>query len=233
MTDSTNNPDGRKVPKPSDDSSVQQKDFKPIPDTGWGGETPSNKGGDYETDFMNKPPYKWNSNKFTKKYECGCWCGNVVFEFAGDPWDAKFCHCTDCQKLHGAPFQHAVIYPKTAVRMVKNKENENGKSIDFFTTDKKNSQHYVPCKISCDNCRSPLFDEGRNTVLCYPSAFSFGKDNPVPQDFKAKCHIFYGSRSVDMIDGLPKWSGHRDHSELIPEVAQTEEEQKKLRQPKF
>ena len=79
MTDSTNNPDGRKVPKPSDDSSVQQKDFKPIPDTGWGGETPSNKGGDYETDFMNKPPYKWNSNKFTKKYEWSVQQNHTLF----------------------------------------------------------------------------------------------------------------------------------------------------------
>ena len=24
-----------------------------------------------------------------------CWCGNLKFEFAGDPWDSKFCHCHD------------------------------------------------------------------------------------------------------------------------------------------
>ena len=45
----------------------------------------------------------------------------------------------------------------------------------------------------------------------------------MPEDFKGKCHIFYGSRSVDMIDGLPKWAGHKDNSELIPETAETEE----------
>jgi hypothetical protein len=45
----------------------------------------------------------------------------------------------------------------------------------------------------------------------------------MPEGFKGKCHIFYGSRSVDMIDGLPKWSGHKDTSKLIPEVAETEE----------
>ena len=69
MTDSTNNPDGKKVPQPSDSKLVQQKDFKPIPDTGWDGETPSHKGGDYEKDFMHKPPYHWQSDKFVKKYE--------------------------------------------------------------------------------------------------------------------------------------------------------------------
>lgn len=42
---------------------------KPIPETGWEGETPSKRGGDYEKDFMHKPPYMWNSDKFVKKYE--------------------------------------------------------------------------------------------------------------------------------------------------------------------
>lgn len=61
-------------------------------------------------------------------------------------------------------------------------------------------------------------------MLCYPSAFKFDEgDGHMPKDFQAKCHIFYGSRSVDMKDGLPKWSGHKDHSEIIPEESQTEE----------
>jgi hypothetical protein len=55
----------------------------------------------------------------------------------------------------------------------------------------------------------------------------------MPDDFKAKCHIFYGSRSIDIVDGLPKWAGHKDHSELLPEVAQTKDQKDKLRQPKF
>lgn len=28
---------------------------------------------------------------------------------------------------------------------------------------------------------------------------------------------------MDIIDGLPKWSGHKDTSKLLPEVAQTTE----------
>ncbi|KAK9894694.1 hypothetical protein P389DRAFT_100129 [Cystobasidium minutum MCA 4210] len=220
MTESTNNPDGKKVPKPSDAPSEGRK---PIPDTGWEGEVPSHKGGDYEKDFLNKPPYKWTSDKFIPKYKASCWCGNLEFEYAGDPWDAKFCHCHDCQRLHGAPFQHAVIFPKTSVRMTKCEGQGSSKkdSIDFFSSDKRTSVHNVPCKVACDNCRSPLFDEGRNTVLCYPSSFDFGPDEHMPDDFKAKCHIFYGSRSMDIIDGLPKWSGHKDTSELLPEVAQS------------
>lgn len=66
MTDSTNNPDGKKIPKPSEAPSEGRK---PIPDTGWKGEIPSHKGGDYEKDFLNKPPYKWTSDKFVPKYK--------------------------------------------------------------------------------------------------------------------------------------------------------------------
>ena len=55
-----------RVPKPKDNS---QEGHKPIPETGWEGETPSKRGGDYEKDFMHKPPYMWNSDKFVKKYE--------------------------------------------------------------------------------------------------------------------------------------------------------------------
>ena len=45
-----------------------QPPMKPIPDTGWEGETPSHNGGDYEVDFLNKPPYSWTSSKFHSKY---------------------------------------------------------------------------------------------------------------------------------------------------------------------
>lgn len=42
-----------------------KKDF---PDTGWEGDLPSKEGGDYEKDFMNKPPYFWKSDKFEVTY---------------------------------------------------------------------------------------------------------------------------------------------------------------------
>ncbi|KDQ57221.1 hypothetical protein JAAARDRAFT_688731 [Jaapia argillacea MUCL 33604] len=166
---------------------------KPIPDTGWRGSPPipSQDGGDYELDYLNKPPYKWDSDggKFIVKYTSECWCGNLLFEFHGDPLDAKHCHCKQCQRLHGAPFQWAVIFPKTSVRMVKNIDD----SLHFFSTERRTSEHHVPCKVSCNNCRSPIFDEGRHTVLAYPSSFRF-EAGKVPLDFQPTAHIFYGQR---------------------------------------
>ncbi|TFK81926.1 hypothetical protein K466DRAFT_501264 [Polyporus arcularius HHB13444] len=200
-------------PPPEDDPA--RKPQKSFPDTGWRGPIPSQKGGSYEEDFMHKPPYEWKSEGylFKPKYYSECWCGNVAFEFHGDPVDAKHCHCKQCQHLHGAPFQWAVIFPKTSVRMVKNVNN----SLHFFSTQRRKGVHDVPCKVSCDECRSPIFDEGRNTVLAYPSAFKF-PDRKVPLNFQPTAHIFYSERVMEVPDGVPKWSGHKGASELMPEL---------------
>ncbi|GJE96560.1 hypothetical protein PsYK624_127570 [Phanerochaete sordida] len=201
---------------PPEDHPAKSKS-KPIPDTDWPGPVPSKQGGDTERDFLNKPPYNWTSDEFAPKYVSECWCGNIVFEFHGDPVDAKLCHCRHCQHLHGAPFQWAVIFPKTSVRMTKNEDN----SLHFFSTAKRSDEHYVPCKVSCDQCRSPIFDEGRNTVLAYPSSFKF-KDGKVPPDFQPTAHIFYSQRVMEIHDGVPKWSGHKGQSELMQELTAEE-----------
>jgi len=38
----------------------------------------------------------------------GCHCGKITFEAEADPEKATICHCTDCQRMSGAPF-NAVI----------------------------------------------------------------------------------------------------------------------------
>lgn len=143
--------------------------------------------------------------------------------------DAKHCHCRQCQRLHGAPFQWAVIFPKTSVRLIKNDKD----SLHFFSTrvktyvpDVRNtyhailtqgydirarSAHDVPCKVSCNICRSSLFDEGRRTVLAYPSSFRF-ENNKIPLDFQPTAHIFYAERVMEVPDGIPKWEGHKGES---------------------
>ncbi|KIP11180.1 hypothetical protein PHLGIDRAFT_490710 [Phlebiopsis gigantea 11061_1 CR5-6] len=46
-------------------------------------------------------------------------------------------------------------------------------SLHFFSTAEKSGDRFVPCKapnfnMSCDNCRSPLFDETRGETPCSP-----------------------------------------------------------------
>lgn len=203
--------DPANVPKPTE---VHVTEKKSPPDTGWPYDVPSKEGGDGEPDFMHKPPYFWKSegDKFKPTYQAACWCGKVEFEIQGDPIAAKCCHCKQCQRLHGAPFQHACLFFKTCVRLTKNE----GQSLNFFSTMKKDSVHHVPCKVGCSSCHSPLFDEGRSVVLAYPSAFKFSEGRP-PVAFHPQCHIFYSERSMDIRDGVPKWSGHEGDSDLLQE----------------
>ncbi|SPO37981.1 uncharacterized protein PSFLO_03458 [Pseudozyma flocculosa] len=187
------------------------------PNTGWKGEIPSKKGGS-EAGYLLKPPYVWRSDEFEVKYTAKCWCGKLEFEYHGDPIDAKHCHCTQCQRLHGAPFQWAALFHKTSVRLA---ESCDPIYLDFFSTQEGHSDHSVPCKISCRNCRSPMADEGRNMVMAYPSSFRF-KDGHVPSTFAPTAHIFYGERVMDVDDDVPKWSGHKESSELMPHAPKEE-----------
>jgi len=51
--------------------------------------------------------------------------------------------------------------------------------------------------------------------LAFPSLFDFGQGSKIPDSFKPSCHLFYGMRVFDMNDDLPKWSGHKNHSERL------------------
>lgn len=70
-------------------------------------------------------------------------------------------------------------------------------------------------------------DEGRNKLLLYPTLIKFGDMHPKKKEWYPSAHIFYSRRAVDFKDGVPKWSGHKDESELMPETLDEE----KVKQP--
>ena len=57
-------------------------------------------------------------------------------------------------------------------------------------------------------------DEGRNMILLFPSLIHLKTDEH-KAFFKPRCHMFYGQRVMDIPDGLPKWSGINDSSDLL------------------
>ena len=147
---------------------------------------------------------------FTVKYRASCHCGAVRYEVCADPVDAKFCHCTVCQKLHGAPMQWAAIFEKHQVRFSQGMEH-----LQFYSSEHGRHERILPCKVSCAQCGTPIADEGRNMWLAFPPLFDFGTPPKVPDTFKPTCHIFYAMRVVEMNDDLPKWSGHKNSSVLL------------------
>ena len=145
---------------------------------------------------------------FAAKYHASCYCGAVQYEVCSDPVDAKICHCLACRKLHGAPMQWAAIFHKRDVRITKGVEHM------AFYSERNMRERILPCKVSCALCGTLIADEGRNMWLAFPSLFKFAEFPKVPEKFKPTCHIFYGMRVMDIDDDLPKWTGHKNHSDL-------------------
>ena len=57
-------------------------------------------------------------------------------------------------------------------------------------------------------------DEGRNMILLFPSLIKFKSKDDLNK-FKPRCHMFYNQRVMDIPDGLPKWTGLNDQSDMI------------------
>ncbi|KAI0130051.1 Mss4-like protein [Xylariales sp. AK1849] len=168
-------------------------------------------GGEWRTE----PPYRTHDeNKtFEKKHTAECNCGRVKYWLSRDkPLASKYCHCKDCQSLHGAPFQWAAIFEKKDLHF------ENGaKGLAFYHSSKKHTYHDLPCKVSCAYCHAPIMDEGRNMVLMFPAIIKF-KDEEAKKGFEPTMHIFYSRRVLDIPDGKPKWSEINDESELMKDL---------------
>lgn len=147
---------------------------------------------------------------FTVKYCARCHCGALRYEVRADPVDAKICHCRNCQVLHGAPMQWAAIFHKADVRLVTGAEHRR-----FYNSERNAAVRQLPCKVGCAKCGTWVADEGRRMWLAFPALFDFGDPPQVPAAFKPSCHIFYRYRVMDINDGLPKWSGHKDKSAAL------------------
>jgi len=74
---------------------------------------------------------------------------------------------------------------------------------------------FCPARLDAVGVGTPIADEGRRMWLAFPELFNFGHRTKVPDSFKPTCHIFYDMRVVEIMDDLPKWSGHKNHSNLL------------------
>ncbi|PGH03977.1 hypothetical protein AJ79_07209 [Helicocarpus griseus UAMH5409] len=116
--------------------------------------------------WQHEPPYKiQGGDEFGAVYWTGsCQCGRVSYKLNREkPLDAKYCHCTGCQVLHGAPFQWAAIFHKSDMTFT-----HGHQGMDFYKSSEKKRVHDLPCKATCSYCHSPIMDEGRNVILLFP-----------------------------------------------------------------
>ncbi len=147
---------------------------------------------------------------FEVKYRASCHCQAVRYEVCADPVGSKICHCRVCQKLHGAPMQWAAIFHKHHVRITMGMAH-----LGFYNAELDRHERTLPSKVSCALCGTPIADEGRRIWLDFPPLFDFGSAPKLPEPFKPTCHIYYGTRMIDVNDDLPKWSGHKNESTFL------------------
>ncbi|KAI9794507.1 MAG: hypothetical protein M1833_000367 [Piccolia ochrophora] len=166
-------------------------------------------------EWKTRAPYAIHKdeNDFKALYDGSCHCGKVTFQLSREaPLAAKYCHCTTCQTLHGAPFQWAAIFHKEDINFTKGHHD-----LVWYESTEKTTKHKLPCKVTCSHCRTPIMDEGRNMILLYPTLLHFNGNKETIKKFEPKCHMFYSQRVVDIPDGKPKWSGLDESSDLLDE----------------
>ncbi len=54
-----------------------------------------------------------------KTVEIACRCGGVNIEVSGEPIAQFYCHCDDCQVVHGGAYVPESVYPAEAVRVTR------------------------------------------------------------------------------------------------------------------
>lgn len=139
--------------------------------------------------WRKEPPYcpPTDEERREAKYVGACNCGRIRYHLTRDkPVASKFCHCTDCQSLHGtrfphlfgelllmtlvlgAPLQWAAIFHKEDLHF-----EDGATGLAFYHSGKKHTRHELPTKVSCAFCHAPIMDEGRNMVLMFPALIKF------------------------------------------------------------
>lgn len=167
-----------------------------------------------QDEWKHREPYRIHQSdeKFSVKWRGGCHCGRVKFQLSRErPLVSKYCHCTTCQRLHGAPFQWCTIFHKKDINFTHGHHD-----LGWYDPTEQSQTHHLPCKVSCAFCRTPLMDEGRNMILLYPTLIEGIETPEARKAFESKCHMFYPQRVVDFKgDGIAKWSGLEGESDLL------------------
>ena len=83
------------------------------------------------------------------KRQGGCLCGQVRYEFSGDPLAVIICHCINCQKQSGSTFSFNIIGQSDQISLQGNvstyvDENDSGDPVN---------------RNFCGNCGSPIYSE--------------------------------------------------------------------------
>ncbi len=117
-----------------------------------------------------------------------CQCGDVKVELSGDPVAQFYCHCRDCQRVHGAGYIPVSMYRADQVKVVDG--------------DPSLWKLRVTPRATCRACGTRVFAEppigmrGVNALLLPDGAF------------KAQFHVQCSEAHLPIRDDLPHFKGY-------------------------
>lgn len=127
-----------------------------------------------------------------------CRCGNIEIEIIKDPIAQFFCHCDDCQVVHGAAYVPESVYSSDSINVIK------GKPASW--TLKRNPRHF------CQDCGTRLFIEVKAAKILGLNGYLLPREAFSPQ-YHMQCR--FAIRPI--IDGL------RHYSSLAPQFGGPED----------
>lgn len=92
------------------------------------------------------------------KVDGHCHCEAVAYEAEVDPETVGICHCTDCQRLTGAPFRATIPAPAAGFRLIRGETRHYVKTAE---SGNKRAHHF------CGNCGSPMWAQALENTPSY------------------------------------------------------------------
>ena len=116
-----------------------------------------------------------------------CPCGDIEIELSGEPVVQLYCHCDDCQRVHGAACAPVAIYRASDVKVLRGEPRE----WRLVSTPRQ----------FCPNCGTRLFLQGSDS-LCAVNAYLLP-----PGTFRPALHIYCKFAPLPVADALPHYAG--------------------------
>ena len=129
-----------------------------------------------------------------KAVDGACLCGGVRFEITGPLDSVAHCHCTICQRAHGAAFVTWAAVPQDRVRV---------------TAGEADLAHYRSSEIGtrsfCRTCGSSMFC----TLDTHPGVIDVALASLADHGAAPRAHLFWDDHAgwIELTDGLPRFGG--------------------------
>lgn len=169
-----------------------------------------------------------------------CNCGALEYSLEATPANlclSAFCHCTQCQRINGAPYVWTTHWKKEAVTWSSPSAAGSNKTVDaqaekVFGAGVTTGQLYESVagrkwKLRCSECGNPMgtWNEAKQQWSLWPSTLArpAGDKSGLEgiEHLAATAHMFYGSwKLVTVTDDLPKFVGYPSESQQVDRNAE-------------